>query len=233
MYTLFYALGIFALGAFIVTFIQKFEERKPIRKLDHNPKRYYTQLEYMLSKYSKDRTVREFLISVAEDLAKNYDMFKRYPRDEHLSSIFGKDSYDKNREEALALCYLLSYHASSIIKEMHARNQKRFLELRADLEVCPPELYEPFRDVQNIVRSEEFSAQEAAFKREITEQLSRSKKFRVLFPKHTIEKMISLFSKYKCNTHIYEPKDITPEAIDDALEIIHRAESKLHDVTKE
>ena len=216
----FYAIGVTAVAALIIYSIQEFEKRKPIRTLDDNPKRYYCEMEYILRDFVKDATVKEFLLAAAEDLGTSYKCYKATRNDEHLNAIFGGGSFGKRREEALALCYLISWHSSPIIDKMKPGFKKRFLELRNDTNICPPELYEPFRDIQSLISSSEFDKKRNALKQSITEQLSRSRKMRELFPSYTIEQVVDLFCKYSSDINIYSTEDVSADSVRKALMVI-------------
>ena len=156
---LFYTIGVITVGALIVYLIQRYEKNKPKREIPEEAKRYFSKLESLLSNYSSDKTVVEFLNTAATELKGYYSDYKTYPEDEHLTSIFGPESFGKNREEALALCLLISYRASPIINEMRPRLKERFLSLVQDPAVCPYALYEPFRDIRDLIREQEYKKQ--------------------------------------------------------------------------
>lgn len=229
MYEFIYAVGIFAIGAVIYYLVRNFERSKPARKLSDNPRRYYNKLEYILSDFRNDETVNAFLMEVAEDLEESYVSYPLYLDDEHLNSIFGSESFEKNREEALAICYLLSYRKSPIINNMRDKLEKRFWELKVDPDVCPPALYEPFKDVNELIRRAEFEKSEKALKASLIEELSKSIEFREMFSDYSVEQMLSLFSKYRYDIGIYSHEDVSKESVRQALNFINKEVNRPRD----
>ena len=76
---LFYTIGVITVGALIVYLIQRYEKNKPKRELPEEAKRYFSKLESLLSNYSSDKTVDEFLNTAATELKGYYSDYNAYP----------------------------------------------------------------------------------------------------------------------------------------------------------